>query len=309
MQLPNIPLSSDTKRLIRNVTEPIKRQYVKDRYAKNELRWLKQYNMIKDPGWPVCSSYQDFDLLPDWVKNECENQHGFSPEILYDAILRDSDAKFAVPDSLIFNDPVSQFLCTHRDVIENKKIVDFACGLGHYSFLAQQLNCKNITGTNIRSDSIDIANATKKDLLLTDDQINFRITDIHNYQANRSLCRGKDTAFLLGIMYHVHDHFAIMESIFDTELKHVVLQTGIFEDEKPIIWWKREPTFELTAGWYNHNESILVGYPSIAWLDMVAEQFGFARKDTVFYKISNSVTRPQKFLRPFAAMLFESLIR
>ena len=33
------------------------------------------YNDIKDPGWPDCNSIEDFNLLPDWIKDECINVH------------------------------------------------------------------------------------------------------------------------------------------------------------------------------------------------------------------------------------------
>ena len=34
---------------------------------------------IKDPSWPDCQSENDFDFLPEWIRQECQNQHGYVP--------------------------------------------------------------------------------------------------------------------------------------------------------------------------------------------------------------------------------------
>ena len=45
------------------------------------------YNQIKDPSWPVCDSWQQFEQLPAWIVNECAEMHGFvSPGFEYQDI-------------------------------------------------------------------------------------------------------------------------------------------------------------------------------------------------------------------------------
>jgi hypothetical protein len=36
-----------------------------------------QYDIIKDPQWPNCQTWQDFNQLPPWIKNECVDLHKF----------------------------------------------------------------------------------------------------------------------------------------------------------------------------------------------------------------------------------------
>jgi glycine amidinotransferase len=38
------------------------------------------YKAIKDPSWPDCNSWYDFNKLPQWIRDECHNQHKFGNE-------------------------------------------------------------------------------------------------------------------------------------------------------------------------------------------------------------------------------------
>lgn len=40
------------------------------------VNWADAYNAVKDPAWPVCESYDDFDQLPGWIQQECTEIHG-----------------------------------------------------------------------------------------------------------------------------------------------------------------------------------------------------------------------------------------
>lgn len=41
--------------------------------------WAEFYNQIRDPGWPDCDKEENFDQLPDWIKQECTSQFGYKP--------------------------------------------------------------------------------------------------------------------------------------------------------------------------------------------------------------------------------------
>ena len=44
--------------------------------------WKKSYDNIKAENWPSCDSIDKWSYLPDWIKEECINEHNFSPDIL-----------------------------------------------------------------------------------------------------------------------------------------------------------------------------------------------------------------------------------
>ena len=41
--------------------------------------WQEFYKSIQDPSWPDCESEQDFDSLPEVIKQECQQVHGYVP--------------------------------------------------------------------------------------------------------------------------------------------------------------------------------------------------------------------------------------
>jgi hypothetical protein len=39
--------------------------------------YKSSYRRIKDPAWPDCNSWAEFNLLPDYIKQECISKHGW----------------------------------------------------------------------------------------------------------------------------------------------------------------------------------------------------------------------------------------
>lgn len=44
--------------------------------------WKSSYQQIKDASWPNCDTVDHWDSLPEHIKQECANDHNFSPAIL-----------------------------------------------------------------------------------------------------------------------------------------------------------------------------------------------------------------------------------
>ena len=42
-------------------------------------QWQDFYNSVKDGSWPPCESENNYHQLPDWIRQECENIHGYRP--------------------------------------------------------------------------------------------------------------------------------------------------------------------------------------------------------------------------------------
>lgn len=62
----------------------VKRRRIESHWnADNDF--VKSYNKIKDPTWPVITRIKDWDTLPKRIQTECEAVHGFSPSILMDS--------------------------------------------------------------------------------------------------------------------------------------------------------------------------------------------------------------------------------
>jgi len=301
MKVSSTPLSEKTKNLIQQINNPILEQYSHFYYRKNESKFVAQYNVIKDLTWPDCKTYQEFNKLPDAIKQECIKVHNFSPEIYHAAVKKDFGT-YNIQTHISVIDTLTQFLQKHVEVIKNKNVIDFACKYGAVSFLAKTYGANSVLGMDVRQDNIDIANSIQNDLQLN---VDFVRNDIHEYSSNKKLCKDKDTAFLLGIMYHVHDHVDIIDSIFSNNLDNIIVESGIYDNSEPLIWWKSEPTFQLLSGWHDSKENILVGYPSIAWFDLLAEHYGYSKIDQVKYNTALSKDNPEDYLLPRAIILYK----
>jgi hypothetical protein len=44
--------------------------------------WKRSYNNIKDPSWPECDNVDQWDLLPEYIKQECSDIFQFGPDHL-----------------------------------------------------------------------------------------------------------------------------------------------------------------------------------------------------------------------------------
>ena len=280
----NTDISESTINIIESVYQPLIQSYIDFNFFDSEELFVEQYNKIKDQSWPLCQGYVDFDKLPDNIKLECKDVHMFDKDIWLKSIEQDAQDLFKVPSRINVDSTVHTFLQKHIDIIQNKSIVDFACNYGRYSFYANAYNSENVLGIDIRRENTEIAEIIKAELGLDSSKILFQNGDIHNYEQTYSLCNNRNTAFLFGIMYHVHDHANILDAIFTSGIENIVIDTFVLDKDEPLIWWKNEPTFELRAGWHNNKKNILVGFPSVSWFDLIAENYGYKQVDCHLYK-------------------------
>ena len=301
MNVSNTPLSEHTKNLFTQIYKPIFEQYTNFYYNNLESKFVAQYNVIKDPTWPDCTAYSKFDKLPEAIKQECVDVHNFSPQIYYESVKRDFGT-YHTQTHVTMNDTIAEFILKNIDVIENKNVIDFACKDGAVSCLASLYKAHSVLGMDVRQDNIDIACSIRQDLQL---DINFVLSNLHDYETNKILCKDKDTALLFGIMYHVHDHVDIIDSIFCNNVKNIIIESGIYENEQPLIWWKTEPTFELRSGWHDSKNEIIVGFPTISWFDLIANYYGYTKINQVTYNMPSSKNSPNDYPGPRAILLYK----
>ena len=46
-------------------------------YENYSTNFSPVYNIIKDPGWPACNNWKEFNQLPSWIQQECIQIHNF----------------------------------------------------------------------------------------------------------------------------------------------------------------------------------------------------------------------------------------
>lgn len=242
-----------------------------------QSNWVDQYNVIKDVTWPECQCYDDFYRLSDQIQEECINVHNFSPDLWKNNILNavniDTQTEFNYED----DDPFIKCVNENQHIVNGRRIVDFGCNRGKWSFLALANDCESVLGVDVRKENIDVANSIKE-IVEKGSDINFVKGDIHDYENNQMLCRDADTVFLSGIMYHVHDHTAILESICLPNIQDVLITSLVNTHSEPSIVWQTEMTeTDDLAGWKDGEKEILIGFPNVPYYDLVMSRLGYSR--------------------------------
>lgn len=308
-----ITLSNSTIELIDSTRESITEKYVEMEMKFLESTWEKQYNIIKDESWPECNTYKDFEYLPDNIKEECITLHQFSPEFWIDSITKEMNAKYQnFKNGLLFNGYYRPLFDEYPEIIKGKKIIDFACNFGYWSIFCSMQNCLDIIGVDVRLENIKIAKAIQQDLNISKKSLHFAQSDIHNYRQVKDLCFDRETVFLLGIMYHVHDHYNILKSVCGSTVKNIVIETNeapeIIDLPEPLIHWKYESTVDLLMGVDEGQDTILVGFPNTSWFDLAMKGQGFERvavKRAVRY--SSSYLKTEQFKQIRSAYLYKKI--
>ena len=240
----------------------------------SSVQWqIESYNKIKDSLWPECLTSQDLKNLPVHIIEECKNTHGFD-FLIYEASEIDQTRWNQYQSGLW---PVwelvryKHIILDLKQYLQNKTVLDYAAHAGITSLMALQVGAKFITTTNVRPEYVKLADKMLK-LSMFKDKYNTALADLHDYQNNTKICQGVDTVLLYGIMYHVHDHCQILDSITDAKPDTIIIDAyvpnSIIDSDVATMQWITERTGEVWNGWVNDHDVIAVGHPNFAWFDM-----------------------------------------
>ena len=242
-------------------------------YKEGEAWQISSYNKIKDPSWPECFTYSDLQKLPKRIIDECKTVHGFDFEI-YDAQTVTKErwdnyrsGTWPVWELVRYKNVVLDI----KEYLQNKVVLDYAAHVGIISLMALHVGAKFVKTTNVRPEYVDLSN---KLLDLSGHQDRFAAfnADIHDYENNRQICQGVDTVLLYGIMYHVHDHCEILNSITEARPKNIIIDTAvpnsIIDNIHPLMVWDTEKSDNVWNGWFNGQEIVAVGKPNFEWFKL-----------------------------------------
>lgn len=252
-------------------------------YNDTETEWINVYRSIKDASWPECYSYKDFSLLPGHIQEECTIIHKVSPAHWTEHLRQSLYTTSALPIQNIVR--LKHIVLDNLEYIRDKNIIDFACNTGSNSISCMFNGAASVLGTEVRKENAQVASIVGKHLGYTEDKFLIQTVDIHDYTLNTSLCQGKNTVLLCGIMYHVHDHYNILESIANARPNHIIIESGdhpLAENlDAPTIIWEVEssdrPDGRLHNGYYQNQKDFLIGTPNDAWFNLTLEHFGYKK--------------------------------
>lgn len=93
---PDLPMITDELTIPKNPPPMTPRDYtvmIGETFYSSYGTLVCFYNDVKAPGWPDINSSEEFDDLPDWIKQECYTVHGLDPDTksrhgVYDNIMQ-----------------------------------------------------------------------------------------------------------------------------------------------------------------------------------------------------------------------------
>jgi len=283
---------------IESVVPSIREQGIKHILNMWLSTWKDSYNKIKGEDWPDCNLYSDFEKLPINIQEECRNSFDFSPEI-WIKNAEDFVNKFPLSviatsmwsdsnNTIILNETnlqnlirIKRNILDNSNVIKNQRVLEFGCFFGDFSYASISCGATHVVCTDVRNETLNIAKLRAQLRNVPTDVISFEIADLHNYENNFRLSKNADTVIISGVMYHVHDHYAILESIANARPKYIVIET--VENDKikdipdPVIVYDFELSFASCWGWYNNQEMVPVGTPNSAWFDFAMQSLKYKR--------------------------------
>ena len=113
------------------------------------------------------------------------------------------------------------------------------------------------------------------------------LADIHDTKTNATACTNVDTVILAGIMYHLHDHCQVLESIVSANPKHIIIDSVetdyTLKNDVASMEWLTESVVDDTSGYYRGQKEILVGIPNCKWYDLALDSYGYKKvKETKY---------------------------
>lgn len=261
------------------------------RYDTNALqRWQASYQAIKDPTWPDCETFNDFQSLPDNIQHECRTVHGLDPAKWLDQSIGFDD--WSDDPSWDYEEfdlvRLKHIVFDNLEFIQGRRVVDFATHNGLIGGTCLHHGATAVTITNIKQDCLDLANEML-DLLDQDQRHKSILSDINNTNHNRIVCESADTIILAGILDIVQDHYGILKSITDCDPSTVIINNldpgAIKNNREPLVHWWQEVTHTTWRGYSQDHRPVTVGCPNAAWFDFVMQSFGYKKHRELKYQV------------------------
>lgn len=233
------------------------------------------------------------DWLPDKRWYEFAYHKFFNPEVEYDGWQPWDEWDYPERDIIRFKNIIAD----QRDYIKDKRVLDLACHLGYTTLFCLHNGAKYVTGTNVRQNELDIGNEICSQAGYNN--FEFLFSNLYNNQELLELCNNHDTVFFTGVLYHLNNHYPVLETLCNSTAETIIIESKVpmneyeYNCKKPLIVWHTEKTHSYN-GWYHDSPTCFVGTPNTAWIVNALESLNMHvtyNQAVEYLKASNSMTR------------------
>ena len=163
-----------------------------------------------------------------------------------------------------------EYLKYNEHVIKDKIVLDLACHNGESTGIIQNLGAKHTYAVEARQELVDIAKSNIQG------NVEFSVGDIQEDSLIAPLAEKSNTVVLLGVLYHLYNHFGFFSSILKPNVEYVLIETIAGpETLNPEMFWGFERVDRKDNGWHNTANIIPNGSPNLSWILQSAAAFGF----------------------------------
>jgi SAM-dependent methyltransferase len=158
----------------------------------------------------------------------------------------------------------------NREIFDQRTVLDLACHAGVSAQLLQDCNAKHVYAVDIRSNLIEHAKNTVQG------RVEFFCGDITDTDLILPLVQKSNVITIMGVFYHLFDHFRFMTQVFKPHIEHVIIETlAGSESLNPEMYWGFERTNLDMNGWCPGVDIIPAGTPNLSWILQSAKILGF----------------------------------
>jgi hypothetical protein len=183
-------------------------------------------------------------------------------------------------------------LIDNAELIKDRHVVDLGTHRGQFLYPCLELGCASVTGAQPMADYNTAINEALAGLNYSD-RASAVWGDAYNLVELSTLLQGKDTLLMLGLLYHLNNHYQLLEAVSNTDLTGLVIDISVLDDDldhytsqEPKIKWIAEQQNLDESGWeldgVNKNWT-WVGHPNAAWLIQTLQYLGWTIKSNVMH--------------------------
>ena len=170
------------------------------------------------------------------------------------------------------------------DAIKGKRILDIAANNGRWTYAALSSDATHVTSIEGRQERVDDAISFFDKLGLNSNQYKTHCGDMYDFLYERKDDLKVDTVFLLGVYYHVMDHYHLLKSIARLKPQTILIDSGFVRSFRNSIHIQFEdPRKHLNAlTVFKGQTSEPVGFISLGLMIQLAWNLGYNCRPVVW---------------------------
>lgn len=180
-----------------------------------------------------------------------------------------------------------KLLLTDNSYLNDRRVLDLGCHTGFLSYISLDQGAKFVEGLNVRQEPIDIGNYAFKSLGVDQSKFKFTLGSIEDLDCLKKACEDKDTVILVGVLEHLQNPYAIIDTITRSNVTHLIFETTVFDDNcwtPPGLRYNLQNVSSAFSAFADNNTKAWAAVPNLTWVESILYHMGWQIE---FYDLSH----------------------